>query len=101
MTFTITRHHLIASACLVIAFAIGIAIGYIGFASDNDTRPIVIQRHIHSVAPLRPYATPTPEPLPECMNVVNGGSWHWHPDEWGMNSDEIGAWHYHERRDCR
>ena len=99
MTVTLTRHHLIAIACLVIAFAIGIAIGLV-FAGD-DTRPIVIQRHIHSVAPLKPYATPTPEPLPECMNVVNGGSWHWHPDEWGMNSDEIGAWDYHEARDCR
>ena len=100
MTFTLTRNHLIAVTCVVIVLAIGIAIGYTTFAS-KDTRPIMIQRHVHSAAPLKPYATPTPDPVLECMNTVSGGSWHWHPDEWGMNSDDIGAWHFHERRNCR
>ena len=100
MTFTITRHHLIATTCIVIALAIGIAIGYIVFASGNN-KPIVIQRHIHSVTPLTPKPTPTPEPLPECMVAAGGGSWHWHGEEFNMNQYEYGWWHHHDTIDCR
>ena len=92
MTITLTRHHLLASLCVVGALAIGLGAGFgIGYGTFADNEPTTTQQ---GIPPRFRHVSLPRAPENDCKNDYYGGSEHWHSDA-NMDVDNTHTWHYH------